>query len=188
MYSAKIAALTKNDPEAYSDMFDAYFRPLFLFASNMVFREDAACDIVQDVFISVYEKTATFADEPALRTYLYKSVRNRCYNYLRNRKVEDRRLMLYAEACLASDSVDMIGEEELLAHIRGFLEQLPGQCREVCRMRMFEGRSFGEIASLLDISENTVRVQLHRGVKKMHDHFLQHSIIMSIAIASIFFA
>lgn len=49
--------------------------------------------------------------------------------------------MLYAETFLISDSVDMIEEEELLAHIHSFLEQLLGQCREVCRMRMFEGRS-----------------------------------------------
>lgn len=168
-------------------MFDTYFQRLLIFASNMVFREDVAYDIVQDVFVSVYENTASFDDGRSLRSYLYKSVRNRCYNYLRDRKVEDRRMMLYAEASLTSDSVGMIEEEELLCLVEEFLEELPAQCREVCRMRLFEDHSFGEIASRLGISENTVRVQLHRGIKKMSEHFGRNSMAMTLITASIFF-
>lgn len=173
-YSLQIEALKKNDPKAYSEMFDAHFKGLFLLACNMVFREDVAYDIVQDVFINIYEKADSLHEEASLKPYLYRSVRNRCYNYLRDRKVEDRRLMLYAEACLASDSLDMIEQEELLIRVREFLETLPGQCREVCRMRVFENRSFEEIADRLGITENTVRVQLHRGIKKLHAYFEQY--------------
>ncbi len=183
-----ISGLKKRDPVAYSDMFDTYFQGLLVFASNMVFREDAAYDIVQDIFVSVYENTASFADSRSLRSYLYKSVRNRCYNYLRDRRIEDRRLMLYAEAALVSDSAGgIVDEEEMLRLVAEFLEELPGQCREVCRMRLFEGRSFGEIAAGLGISENTARVQLHRGVRKMSEHFGRNGVVMTFVMASAFF-
>lgn len=182
-HAVHIEGLKKHDPKAYSEMFDTHFRGLFLFACNMVFRQDVAYDIVQDVFINIYEKAASLKENQSLKSYLYTSVRNRCYNYLRDRRVEDQRLMLYAEACIASDSVDTIEEEELLIRVRDFLDTLPGQCRQVCTMRLFENRSFDEIAGTLDINPNTVRVQLHRGIKKMHEYFDNHSAAVAISLA-----
>lgn len=185
MPQARTVGLKKYDTAIFSDMFDAYFKGLWVFASNMVFREDVANDIVQDVFVSMYENTASFDDARSLKSYLYKSVRNRCYNYLRDRKVEDKRMMLYAEASLLSDSVEIIEEEELLSLIAGFLDNLPEQCREVCKMRFFDNRSFEDIAERLGIAETTVRVQLHRGIRKIHEHFRWQSI--TVTLISIFF-
>ena len=55
--SILIERLRRNDRKAYSDLFDGYFDKLFTFALNMVFREDVANDIVQEVFIAIYEKS-----------------------------------------------------------------------------------------------------------------------------------
>ena len=128
-----------------------------------MFREDVANDIVQEIFISLYEKSEILNYDLSLKSYLFNSVRNRCFNYLRDRKVEDRRMNLYAEACLWSDNVDWIEEEEVLRKIQEVMLELPEKCREVCRRRFFEGKKFEEIAEELDISESTARVQTHRG-------------------------
>ena len=109
-----IKYLRKNDRKAYSILFDKYFERLFTFAVRVVFREDVANDIVQEIFISLYEKSEILNYDLSLKSYLFNSVRNRCFNYLRDRKVEDRRMNLYAEACLWSDNVDWIEEEEVL--------------------------------------------------------------------------
>ena len=77
-----------------------------------------ANDIVQEIFISLYEKSEILNYDLSLKSYLFNSVRNRCFNYLRDRKVEDRRMNLYAEACLWSDNVDWIEEEEVLRKIQ----------------------------------------------------------------------
>lgn len=166
-----VELLRKNDHDAYSELFDKYFRRLYVFAANVVFREDVANDIVQDVFIHIYEKSGLPGYSGSLKAYLFTSVRNRCFNYLRDRKVEDRRMDLYLEACLCSDNVDLIEEEDLLKRIWCFMDDLPVTCRDICCMRWKEGKSVEEIASLLCLSESTVRVQLHRGIGKMRRNF-----------------
>lgn len=164
-----IERLKRNDRNAYSELFDRYFDKLFTFALNMVFREDVANDIVQEVFIAIYEKSVFTNYKGALKAYLYTSVRNRCYNYLRDAKVEDRHMALYAEAAVYSDSVDVIDEEEILEKIRQVMDELPDRCREVCLLRFVQGYKYSDIAKQLSMNENTVKVQLHRGMEKIKE-------------------
>ena len=69
-----IERLRQNDRKAYADLFDGYFDKLFTFALNMVFREDVANDIVQEVFIAIYEKSILKNYQGSLKAYLYTSV------------------------------------------------------------------------------------------------------------------
>lgn len=166
-----IRLLKQQDRNAYRELFDQYFYRLFSFAVHVVFREDIANDIVQEIFIQLYEKTDVLNYDISLKSYLFNSVRNRCFNYLRDRKVEDRRKNLYAEACIWAETTDCIEEEDVLHHIHQALEELPDKCRDICKLRFLEGKKFEEIASLLNISESTIRVQTSRGMEKLRNRF-----------------
>lgn len=65
-----IKYLRKNDRKAYSILFDKYFERLFTFAVRVVFREDVANDIVQEIFISLYEKSEILNYDLSLKSYL----------------------------------------------------------------------------------------------------------------------
>ena len=166
--SILIERLRQNDRKAYADLFDGYFDKLFVFALNMVFREDVANDIVQEVFIAIYEKSVLKNYQGSLKAYLYTSVCNRCYNYLRDAKVEDRNMALYAEAAVYSDNVDMIDREEILEKIREVLDELPEKCRE--------------ISEQLGMNENTVKVQLHRGMEKLKRCFSDYDFTLVLFV------
>ena len=170
--------IKKEWSKAYSDLFDGYFDQLFTFALNMVFREDVANDIVQEVFIAIYEKSILKNYQGSLKAYLYTSVRNRCYNYLRDAKVEDRNMALYAEAAVYSDNVDMIDREEILEKIRVVLDELPEKCREVCLLRFVHGYKYSEISEQLGMNENTVKAQLHRGLDKLKHGFSDYDFVL----------
>ena len=173
-----IKYLRKNDRKAYSILFDKYFERLFTFAVRVVFREDVANDIVQEIFISLYEKSEILNYDLSLKSYLFNSVRNRCFNYLRDRKVEDRRMNLYAEACLWSDNVDWIEEEEVLRKIQEVMLELPEKCREVCLLRFVHGYKYSEISEQLGMNENTVKAQLHRGLDKLKHGFSDYDFVL----------
>ena len=179
-----IERLKRNDRNAYSELFDGYFDKLFTFALNMVFREDVANDIVQEVFIAIYEKSVFAGYKGSLKAYLYTSVRNRCYNYLRDVKVEDRHMALYAEAAVYSDNVDVIDEEEILEKIRQVMDQLPDKCREVCLLRFVQGCKYSDIAERLSMNENTVKVQLHRGMEKIKESFSNYDFALLLFVMS----
>ena len=176
--SILIERLRRNDRKAYADLFDGYFDKLFVFALNMVFREDVANDIVQEVFIAIYEKSVLKNYQGSLKAYLYTSVCNRCYNYLRDAKVEDRNMALYAEAAVYSDNVDMIDREE----IREVLDELPEKCREVCLLRFVHGYKYSEISEQLGMNENTVKVQLHRGMEKLKRCFSDYDFTLVLFV------
>ena len=165
-----IERLRQNDRKAYADLFDGYFDKLFVFALNMVFREDVANDIVQEVFIAIYEKSVLKNYQGSLKAYLYTSVCNRCYNYLRDAKVEDRNMALYAEAAVYSDNVDMIDREEILEKIREVLDELPEKCREVCLLRFVHGYKY------------SVKVQLHRGMEKLKRCFSDYDFTLVLFV------
>lgn len=179
-----IERLKRNDRNAYSELFDGYFDKLFTFALNMVFREDVANDIVQEVFIAIYEKSVFTNYKGSLKAYLYTSVRNRCYNYLRDAKVEDRNMALYAEAAVYSDSVDVIDEEEILEKIRQVMDELPDKCREVCLLRFVQGCKYSDIAERLSMNENTVKAQLHRGTEKIKESFSKTDFTLILFVMS----
>ena len=183
--SILIERLRRNDRKAYSDLFDRYFDKLFTFALNMVFREDVANDIVQEVFIAIYEKSVLKNYQGSLKAYLYTSVRNRCYNYLRDAKVEDRNMALYAEAAVYSDNVDMIDREEILEKIREVLDELPEKCREVCLLRFVHGYKYCEISEQLGMNENTVKVQLHRGMDKLKHCFADYDFTLILFVLAV---
>lgn len=186
--------ISNGDRSAYNEIFDRYFDRLQAFASNMVFRDDVAADIVQDMLIKLYEKPVPFTDISSLRSYMFTTIRNRCYNYLRDHKVEDKRMLLYVQAITLSGNVDVAEHDDALADMdmddvmRGveqIIALLPEKCRDICRMRFLERRKYTDIAVELNISENTVRVQIHRGMERIRKHFSDINFVLLLFVISL---
>jgi len=79
-------------------MFDTYYEALVKYANRFLILTDECEDLVQDVFVSLWEKENTFPDETSLKVFLYKTVRNKCYNVIKHNKVKDK----YAESVVIS--------------------------------------------------------------------------------------
>lgn len=187
--------LSNGDRSAYNELFDRYFDRLQAFASNMVFRDDVAADIVQDMLIKLYEKPVTFPDIPSLQSYMFTTIRNRCYNYLRDHKVEDKRMLLYVQAITMSgnsnvaehdDALANINMDDVLKDVEQIIELLPEKCREICRMRFIERKKYADIAAELNISENTVKVQIHRGMERIRRHFADMNLAVLLFVICMF--
>lgn len=187
--------LSSGDRSAYSELFDRYFDRLHAFASNMVFRDDVAADIIQEMLIRLYEKPVTFTDMGALQSYLFTTIRNRCYNYLRDLKVEDKRMLLYVQAAALSENLDITEHEDVLAdlniddvlkNVEQIIGLLPERCSEICRMRLIERKKYTDIAQQLNISENTIKVQIHRGMERLRKHFASAYTALSLFLVAMF--
>lgn len=164
-----IYRLQQNQRLAYMELYNLYFRRLHHFAVNFVFDYDIANDIVQSVFISLYENISKLKDDVNIGAYLCVMVRNRCLNYLRDQNIEDRHKLLYLQAAETSETLEWLHDEELLRKIRTVIENLPDKCREICELRFYKNLKFSEIAMQLSISENTAKVQVHRAIQKIKE-------------------
>jgi RNA polymerase sigma-70 factor (ECF subfamily) len=162
-----IEKLKPRDSLSYTRLFDTYFRQLHRFAVSFIGDYDTANDIVQLVFISLYENVSQLSLEVNLSSWLFISVRNRCLNFLRDREVEARNKQIYLQNYEETDNLEYFDDTELLAKIRLIIDDMPEKCREICELRFYQNMQQNEIAEKLSISVNTVKVQIHRAIQKI---------------------
>lgn len=173
-----IARLKCQEEAAFGELFDLYYEKLYLFAEKFIYDCDKAHDVVQEVYIKIWENASRLELRTSIRYYLFRAVRNGCLNYLKSLQIEDRHNRKYAEAHIESHTIDMVEDEELLNKIRSVLDELPEKCREVCLLRFAEGYKYKEIAEKLEMNENTVKAQLHRGMDKLKETFAGYDYIL----------
>lgn len=186
-YDNLVEGIRHRKEAALATLFDLYYEKLYLFAEKYIYDSDRAHDIVQDVFLRIWENAEQLVLRGSIRHYLFTSVRNGCLNYLKSLQIEDRNNRKYAEAYIESQNVDMVDDEELLARVRQVLDELPEKCREVCLLRFVEGYKYAEIAARLDMNENTVKAQLHRGMERLKQAFATYDYVLVLcALGRIF--
>jgi len=164
-----INGLSKRDNKIFELLFEKYHAPMFRFAETFVFRSEIAEDIVQEVFIKLWE-SPEIKIEKSLKSYLFLMVRNRCIDFLRAIQVEDKRKKKLLEAQILSDTTDLEFDEVTSEIIKRTINELPEQCRQVYNLAVYEDLKYNEIAKELDISVSAVKVQMFRARKYLREN------------------
>lgn len=154
------------DKPQFEQLFRSHYSGLCRFAQGYVPDLDTAREIVQEVFINLWNTRETISPEKPVTAYLYTSVKNRCLNWLRDHK-KFRSYLLDVEL---DESVmiverDVMHEADVNHRIEQALDKLPERCREVFELSRFEEMKYREIADKLSISEKTVEAQISRALK-----------------------
>lgn len=159
-------------------MFDTYYEALVKYANRFLILTDECEDLVQDVFVGLWEKENTFPDETALKVFLYKSVRNKCYNVIKHNKVKDN----YAENIVMSIEDDnlflnQILEEEIVRLLYRAIDVLPERKKEIIKLSL-KGLTNSEIAEELDIKLQTVKTLKSQSYTILREQFRDLSTII----------
>lgn len=153
----------------FRKLFDEYYAALHRFAVSILNSDHGAEDIVQEIFATIWEKRLKFENETALKTYLYKSVRNRALNQLKSESIRQKYANTKHEQEEVEDShLFKIIEEEVYREIRDAIESLPPQCKLIYKMAC-EGDKAAEIAEKLQLSVETVNSQKKRAKKLLKE-------------------
>lgn len=159
-----ILLLHRSDRKGLAFIFNQHHIALFYFA--MQFTGDALVsqDIVEACFVKLWDKRNDFHDLPAVKSFLYSEIKEVCVHRPRlNGVFDDSQQFSVAESDNISDCI--LIKAELLQRIWQDIEGLPPLRRKIVKMTCFEGLNAFEIASSLNISVDTVRVQK---AKAMH--------------------
>jgi len=155
--------------ESFQHLYKDYYDSLVSFAESYVVRRDVAEDIVQEVFVGLWEKKPHFLSKVALNTYLYTSVKNSALDFLKHQEVENR----YAEHFLSASKENRWEaklDEEMLNLLFQGIDRLPGRCREIFLMHL-DGLSNEEIARQLGLSILTVKTQKKKAMRVLREYF-----------------
>lgn len=139
---------------------------------------DTSKNLVHEVFIQLWEKFDSLPTDTNYKSYCYTAVRNRCLNYIRDKKkfVSIERVSDHpvAESNLSLETL------ELAEKIEAALASLPEKCRMVFELSRLEGLKYAEIANKMDISVKTVEAQMSKALLIMREHLSEFLMITFI--------
>ncbi len=166
-----IKQLKNGSIRAFDDIYDMYGRRLYAFSLQYTKVKEDADEIVQDVFVQLWNSRATIKQEETLRSLLFIMVKHHLINAFRARVnspvYED--YVEYQDRLLGDDPHHLIEYEEFLDQIEKALSKLPVTQQNVIKLSKFKQMSTSEIALELSLSEQTVRNQLSIGLKTLHE-------------------
>lgn len=160
-----IARFNSGEQRAYDELFRELYRPLCFFAYKILSDFDKAEDLVQDNLLKLWQRREDFDRLEKIKSFLYISVRNSCFDELQRKKVRDEHWQgLKGEEPSEQNILDNIMQAEVVSRVFRAVDTLPEQCRRVIRMTFEEGMSPKEIAQELEVSVSTVSNQKMRGL------------------------
>ena len=170
--SALVDRIKAGNLPAFENLFSAYYATLCIYARKIVGDMDEARDIVQNVFVAIYDKRDTLQINTSIKSYLYKSVYHASLNHVKQIKIHLRHHEHLKYQLPFSDNQDIMVTAELEEKIWTIVQNLPEQCRKIFEMNRFEGKKNSEIAGILGISIRTVETQISKALKILRENLI----------------
>lgn len=159
--------IRKGDKQAFEVLFKELYKPLCAYAFNYIKQREDVEEVVQDVFFKIWMKRKDIYITTDLKSYLYKSVKNRCLVFIQHQKVK----MQYAKY-ISDDWVnerydveEYVNAQELESAIGYTLNGLPDRMRQIFIMSRYENLKYQEIAWKLSVSVKTVEANISKALK-----------------------
>lgn len=184
-----IKLLAEGNDEAYKFLFRNHYAPLCHFAVQYLHDNYLAESVVSDVICHLWLMRDKLDIKTSLRSYLFKSVRNRCLDYMNekhtiyNTRLNDgdtEQLEMRNFENKTEQPLGILIEKECENEIMDAVNTLPKECRRVFVMNRFEGRKYREIADELGISLNTVKYHMTNALSFMHKKLGKYLLLLII--------
>jgi RNA polymerase sigma-70 factor (ECF subfamily) len=178
-----IQLLRNGDEESIKLIFEQYYEKLCLYAESIVRDHGVAEEIVEDLFIYLWNNGRDMTIKSSLKSYLFRSVHNNCLTYLGKLKTQQKLLDVVNYTLEDIEILHPIPDDILISELTAReLEQkarelentLPEQCRKIYLLNRIESLSYSEIAAQLNISVGTVKTQMSRAFKHFRDNLKEY--------------
>jgi RNA polymerase sigma-70 factor (ECF subfamily) len=166
-----------GDKEAFEELVRRHQHRVFAVAGGILRRREDVEDIAQQVFVKAYFSLKRFDQRAAFSTWLYKITVNECWDLLRKKKVrpllyesdlsEEQAQQFSAAERLDSGAQDVSDKLQVQQQVENLLQGLDERDRMMLILKEVEGFAIEEIAEILDLNENTVKVRLFRARRRI---------------------
>ncbi|RZK33288.1 MAG: RNA polymerase sigma-70 factor [Hymenobacter sp.] len=173
--------LRAGDLSAFETIYEHYWYPLFLVAFRKLKSKEIAEELVQDIFVKLWERRAT-VQIIHLRYYLFSAIRYAVIDHIRT-QINQEQYNTYYRAFLTQEDVtteETIVGNELLAILEDGLKTLPEKSKKIFRLNYLDNWSVSQIAVHLHLSEKAVEYHLTKAVKFLRMHCKEHFIVLAL--------
>ena len=166
--------LAEGNQKVFEKIYYAYRTQLFGKILRQVKSTEIAQDILQDVFVKVWQNRAQIDASKNFKSYLYTIVQSAVYDYFRkiaSDQAKSEQFVILSKGVYATDIEDSVSYKEMEQHLNEILEIIPDRCREVYVLCKLEGRSYDEVSKLLNISTATVNNHIVKATSIIKSHW-----------------
>jgi RNA polymerase sigma-70 factor (ECF subfamily) len=168
----------------FSTIYMSFYPQLVRFATVFVVFEEDAENIIQDLFVGLWEKKDSLNHVENINAYMYKLTKNKCLDHLKHKMVKERFIantQSYYEQeislkmqSLECFDIELASEERVEMVVSKAISALPPKCREIFILSRHDGLKYKEISEKLNISVNTVETQMCIALKKLRSSVSLH--------------
>jgi len=166
-----------RDEQEFELLYRRYFVRLCVFANKFLIDKQISEEVVQDIFLKLWENHVMFRSDGSAKSYLFQAVHNKSLNLLAHQKVTNH----YSEMIKAVyskpeefDVLESLIAIELNLRIENIINDLAPECKKVFLMSRADGKKYHEIAEELNISIKTVETQICRALKKFRSELADY--------------
>ena len=176
--------LQQGDRSAFSFIFTYYYADLVNFAYTFTKDRDVSEEIIQEIFLKLWENRGSIQINTSVKSFLLRSVQNRCIDWIRHLDIHDkyRNSVMAAPLLVENDTDRYMLHAELQSSLKKALEILPEEISTVFIMNRFEGLTYQEISQKQGISVRTVEVRIGKALHflrdKLKDYLLPALLVM----------
>lgn len=167
--------IEERNTDAFTAFYLENFKKLILVSEKYVKSIPVAEEIVQNIFLKIWEDRQLLADIDSIKAYLYRSTTNASINHINRERSLEKHHMKIAENLTAEEIDSMDEENELIILLYKEIELLPEKCREVFKLSRLEKKKYKEIALQLNISEKTVENHMGHALKVLRFRIMNHA-------------
>lgn len=173
--------LKEGDPLAYNQLFDKYYMPLCVYSLKYCDSFELAEDIVQDLFVKIWDEKLYMKFDNPMSPYLFKAVKNNTLQGIKKQsKYQFDAIENMVNKLMEDEPLDFATLEEEKKKLYEQIEALPEKSKEVFKAIVLENMKYKEVAEQLDISVNTVKTHYARALKQLR---LKLDIIIILMLA-----
>ncbi len=180
--------LKNGDMLAFDKVYQLYSHKLFSFVFRILKNEDEAEDIVQEVFVKIWESRERLGDFKLLNSYIFTIAYNQSIDLIRKRIHNSKYLEHLKNASILQESVSIITDvefNELSNQVDGLIQNLPERQKQVYLLHREEGLTYPEIAERLGISKNTVENHMVKALKYLREN-MDNSMMVNLLFICLF--
>lgn len=178
-----INSFNAGNDDAFRLLYESYYTAMCNYCNSIIKDKTGSRDVVQDVFISLWNNRKRFKSTNNIRAFLYASTRNAALNLIKHGKVKRDYEELYDENRFEGTALDIIVKTEVSRQLMNKLNELPRECRNVLKLSI-NGKSYKEIAEILGISINTVKNNRIRAIKILKSNLSRYNFTLLLMILS----
>ncbi len=174
--------LSKGDVHAFNRIYKDYYARIFGFVHHTISSREDAEEIVQEVFIKIWDKKSDIDPEKSFNSYIYTISKNSIHDYLR-RVLRERKYIeeIITEFSLIDNQLeDIVNYRETEKVIKQLIEKLPPKRKEAFELSRFSNKTYREISSIMNISENTVDTHIRKSLAWLREGLIQLSSFLAI--------